>query len=132
MKAREAPHIALSARRAERLLVLLGLESHEQLSAHVEYRPLDHGRLREHQRDCLPFGKALSFLLGQRTECGAGAVEQRLPTHVASPALERAALDAHGLVVVEAVGDAALVEPGTRLLHGVAVLDAVDRDRLRL
>jgi hypothetical protein len=31
---------------------------------------------------------------------------------------------------VECVGDAVAVEPRTRLLHGVAVLDAVDRDRL--
>jgi gamma-glutamylcyclotransferase (GGCT)/AIG2-like uncharacterized protein YtfP len=40
-----------------------------------------------------------------------------------------AALDAVRLVIVEIVGDFLLVEEGARLLHGVAVLDAVDRDR---
>ena len=37
-------------------------------------------------------------------------------------------VDAGGLVVVECVIDAVRVEPGARLLHGVAVLDAVDGD----
>jgi len=37
-------------------------------------------------------------------------------------------LDAGGLVIVKGVIDAALVEPGARLLHRVAVLDAVNGD----
>ena len=69
-------------------------------------------------------------LSGKLAERGAGAVEQRLPPGLPRPALERAALDAGALVVVEGIGDAALVEPGPRLLHRVAVLDAVDRDGL--
>src|SRR5262249_34083358 len=63
-------------------------------------------------------------------ERGARAVEQRLPTDRARPAIEAFAIDPCGLVVVELIGDAVLVEPGTRLLHGVAVLDAIDGDRL--
>ena len=69
-------------------------------------------------------------LSGELAERGAGAVEQRLPSGCARPALERAAVDAGALVVVEAVRDDAVVEPGARLLHGVAVLDAVDGDGL--
>ncbi|MNF14305.1 hypothetical protein D3C80_2164700 [compost metagenome] len=38
-------------------------------------------------------------------------------------------VDTLDLVVVEAIGDAPAVEPGARLLHRVAVLDAVDGDR---
>ena len=43
---------------------------------------------------------------------------------------ELAALDPGRLVVMERIGDAVLLEPGARLLHGVAVLDAVDRGGL--
>src|SRR5437667_12801225 len=42
--------------------------------------------------------------------------------------LESLAFDAGGLVIVEIVSHAVLVEPGARLLHRVAVLDAVDGD----
>ena len=36
--------------------------------------------------------------------------------------------DARGLVVVKGIGDTLPVQPGPRLLHRVAVLDAVNRD----
>ena len=42
--------------------------------------------------------------------------------------LQALAIDARRLVVVKCVADAVLVEPGTGLLHGVAVFDAVDGD----
>ena len=67
-------------------------------------------------------------LSGSFLERRAGAVEQRLPAGFLGPAFEPGAFDAGGLVVVEGVVDAVLVEPGARLLHGVAVLDAVDGD----
>src|SRR5262249_20995353 len=69
-------------------------------------------------------------LVGMRqlAEGDAGAVEQRLPTDLPAPLLELVLSDACRLVVVKVVSDAMAVEPGARLLHGVAVLDAVDRD----
>src|SRR4051812_6330841 len=115
---------------AECLGVLLGLESHQELAADIEHRTLDHRRLREHQRDGLLLREPFLVLVRELAERGAGAVEQRLPTGCARPALERAAVDAGTLVIVEAVRHAAVVEPGARLLHGVAVLDAVDGDGL--
>ena len=42
---------------------------------------------------------------------------------------ELGAFDTRGLVVMEVIGDAMGFEPGARLFHGVAILDAVDRDR---
>src|SRR6185503_8425445 len=71
-------------------------------------------------------------VFGQFAERGAGAVEQGVPTHLADPGFEHAALDTRRLVVVESLHDAARVEPRTRLLHRVAILDAVDRDSLGL
>src|ERR1700742_35119 len=47
------------------------------------------------------------------------------------PSLKLRLFDAFGLVVVKHIGDAVTVQPGARLLHRVAVLDAVDRDGLR-
>src|SRR5580698_3597260 len=41
------------------------------------------------------------------------------------------AIDARGLVIVKFIIDAMLVQPGARLGHGVAILDAVDGDRFR-
>jgi hypothetical protein len=88
---------------AECLGVLLGLESHQQLAADIEHRALDHRRLREHQRDRLLLREPFLVLVRKLAERGAGAVEQRLPSARARPALERAAVDAGALVVVEAV-----------------------------
>ena len=45
-----------------------------------------------------------------------------------APAFQSLALDAGGLVIMEFVGNALLVQPRARLLHGVAILDAVDGD----
>src|SRR5262249_19678886 len=119
-----------SAPRGEFLLVLLRPEAHVELAADVEHRPPDHRRLRDHQRDRLLLGEPGLVLLRQRAERAAGAIDERLPARLARPAFEHAALDPCTLVVVEFVNDAALVEPGTRLLHRVAILDAVDGDRL--
>src|SRR5262249_6399342 len=109
----------------------LRLEADDELAADVEHRPLDHRRLRHHQGDRLLLGQVALVLVGQRAKGRSGAIEEGLPSDVARPGFEPAALDAGGLVVVKRIGDAALVEPGARLLHGVAVLDAVDRDGFR-
>jgi len=49
-----------------------------------------------------------------------------LPPYPAAPALQAGAVDPGGLVVVKLVLDPVTVQPGARLLHGVAVLDAVE------
>src|SRR3546814_13981655 len=58
----------------------------------------------------------------------AGAVQHRLQAQRLAPGLEMRAVDAGCLVVVEAVSDIVILQPGEGLLHGVAVLDAVDGD----
>jgi hypothetical protein len=101
---------------------------HQLAAAKIEDRPLDHGRLGHHQRQRLTLIDALLVLVRQFLEGGAGAVEQRLPTDLLAPPLQALAVDAGGLVVMERALDALLVEPSARLLHRVAVLDAVDGD----
>src|SRR5262245_65687399 len=115
---------------AKRLIVGLGLEADDELALHVEHRPLDHGGLIEHQRDRLLLRDRRLVLVRELAERRAGAVEQRFPANGTRPALEPLAIDPCRLVVVERVGDAVLLKPGARLLHGIAVLDAVDGDRL--
>src|SRR5262245_36006792 len=123
--ARRSGSSALQTRR----LVLVGLEPDQQAAAaEVEHRPLDHRRLRQHQRNRLLLVDRLFVLVGQLAEGRAGAVEQRVPADLLAPPLQPLAVDAIGLVVVEGVGDALLVEPGARFLHRAAVLDALDRD----
>ena len=65
-------------------------------------------------KNCDTMKKARAWLdqVRKLAERGAGSVEQRLPPRLPRPALEHAALDAGALVVVEGIGDAALVEPG--------------------
>ena len=65
-------------------------------------------------------------LSGRFLKVSAGAVDELFPACLLRPSFQLLARDALGLVVVEIVGDALLVEPGARLLHRVAVLDAVD------
>src|SRR5208282_3860662 len=118
-----------SAPRSDRLAVEFRLESdHELAAAEVEHRPLDHRRLRQHQRHGL-FGVEMVFVfLRKFTEAHAGAVEQRLPANFLAPSLQPLAFDPGGLVVVEGIVDAVLVQPSARLFHRLAVLDAVDGD----
>src|SRR2546421_5131363 len=116
----------MTAERLPQALIPLRLEPDENLSAaEFQHRPLDDRRLRQHQRDRLFLGQAFLVFLGQLAERGAGLVEQALPADFLGPAFEFAALDTGGLVVIEGVRNAALVEPRARLLHRVAVLDAV-------
>src|SRR3954451_8962346 len=113
----------------QRLVVGLGLETDQNAAAaEIEHRPLDHRRLFQHQRERLLLVDTGLGLVGQLAERRAGAVQERFPAGLLRPALQPVAVDAAHLVVMEAVLDTVLVEPNTGLLHGVAVLDAVDRD----
>src|SRR5262249_29461997 len=70
-------------------------------------------------------------LLGQFAKRLARAVDQRLPADGFRPAFKALALDPGCLVVMEDMRDTIVFKPGSRLLHGVAVLDPVDRDLFR-
>src|SRR5690606_29330066 len=59
-------------------------------------------------------------------ECRAAPVEQRFPACGIAPSGQLVQIGAFLLVVVEGVIDAFRVEPATRLLHSVAVGDAVE------
>src|SRR5882724_4524346 len=112
-------------RRRHFLGVDFRLEADQQFAAEIEHRPLDHRGLLQHQSDGLAFVQAFPVAVGQFAERGAGAIEQRFPAEFIGPLLEFFLGDAFGLVVMETVSYAMAVEPGARLLHGVAVLDAV-------
>ena len=114
---------------AQAFSVLLRLEADQQLAAaKIEYWAFDHRGLRQHQRDGYLLCDAALVLIGQFLESRAGTVEQRLPAHLLRPAFQLCVFDAGGFVVVESIIDAVIVEPCTRLLHGVAVFDAVEGD----
>jgi hypothetical protein len=107
-------------------------EANQQFAAtEIEHRPLDHRRLRQHQRNCFSSVESVLILVRQFAECRAGAIEQGLPAELLAPRFKLRALDAGGLVIVKGIIDAVLVEPSARLFHRVAVLDAVDGDRHR-
>src|ERR1700704_1121956 len=104
------------------------LEPDEQFAAEIEHRPLDHRGLRQHQGKRLALVQAFPIAIGQFAKRGAGAIEHGFPSQFVAPALELVLGDAFDLVIMKAVSHAVAVEPGARLLHGVAVLDAVDGD----
>src|SRR6185312_6999983 len=108
----------------------LRLEADQPLLAEIEHRPLDHRRLLGHQGERFLLAQPFPVGVGQLPEGGAGAVEQHLPAQFLAPGLQNVLADAFALVVVEMILHAMTVEPGPRLLHGIAVLDAVDGDGL--
>src|SRR5258706_8139850 len=105
------------------------LEPDQQFAAEIEHGPLDHRGLRQHQGKRLTLVQAFLVTIRQFSKRGAGAIEQRLPAEFIGPALEFFLGNALGFVIVKPVSHAVAVEPGVGLLHGVAVLDAVDGDR---
>src|SRR4029079_11555364 len=110
--------------------VLLRLEANQQFApARLQDGPFDHRRLPEHQAEGFCLGDAVLLLVREFLEGCSCAVEQRLPTDLLCPLLKLRPFDARNLIVVERIIDAMLVEPGTRLLHRVAVLADVDGDR---
>src|SRR3569833_1873237 len=113
---------------ARRQLLLVGgrVKSHQQPLAVYQYGPLDHGRLSNHQADGLLFIQPGLQLVRELAKGRAGPVEQHLPPDLARPALQYTCIDSRRLVVMKLVLHAVGVEPGARLFHGVAVLDAVD------
>ena len=66
----------------------LRLEADQQFAAEIEHRPLDHRRLRQHQRERLALVEAFLVAVGQFAKRGAGAIEQRFPAEFIGPALE--------------------------------------------
>src|SRR5450432_727279 len=106
----------------------LRLEAYEALAAEIEHRALDHRGLRHHQGERLLLVQALLLSVRQFLERRAGPIEQGLPADFVAPGLQLFLGNALALVVVKIVGHAVAVEPGAGLLHGVTVLDAVDRD----
>ncbi len=127
---RSAPPAGLTGSGDEGLIVRR-LEPDEDAAALLQHRALDHGGLRQHQGDRLLLREVRAVRIGQLLEGGSGLVEQWFPTHGPDPALQPLPVDAGGLVVMEGVGRALLLEEGPGLLHGVAVLDAIDGQRVR-
>src|SRR5262249_16218387 len=98
----------------------------QQLAADFQHRPLDHRWLRQHQRQRLFLVEAFLVGVGQLLERRAGAIEQRLPARLATPLLQLLLRLTRCLVVQKIVSVAMRINPGGGVLHGVAVLDAVD------
>lgn len=111
--------------------VVLGLEADDQSAADIEHWPLDHRWLRQHQRESFFFGEILTIFVRQFAERRAGAIEQDFPSRFFRLAFEHGFVDAFDLVIVKRIFDAVRIEPGARLFHCVARLDAVNRNRLR-
>src|ERR1700728_3494314 len=107
-------------------LVNLRREAHGKLAVYIQDGTLDHRRLPAHQRNRPFLREPVLIFFRQLSVRRTGAVYQHLPTHLARPALQHAALNARSLVIVKRIRDATAVEPGARLLHRVAILDAVN------
>src|SRR6185312_2238359 len=112
----------------EQLHVLVRPEAHDNLALQLQHRALYHRGLRQHQSDGFFPGQPVLVGVGQLFECRSGAVEQRFPARLFYPAFQPRLVDALLLIVVEGVFDLVAVEPGARLLHRIAVGNAVDLD----
>src|SRR6185437_8822265 len=106
----------------------LRLETDKYLAVCLQHWALDHRRLRQHERDGFLLGETFPVFLRKFSKSGAGPIEKHFPTHFAQPALQLRAIDALRLVVMKDVCDAMAVQPGSRLFHRVAILDAVEDD----
>jgi len=85
--------------------------------------------MRQHQRLRLA-GVEIRFVsVGQLAKRGAGLVQERLPAELFHPAVEPLRLQPLLAVVVEGILDAVAVEPAARLLHRIAVGNAIKGDR---
>src|SRR5690606_22288438 len=93
----------------------------------LQHGPLDHRRLREHERDGLALVERALLVVRQLAKGRAGPVEELFPARSTAPPLEPLRVDAVLLIVVKRVLDRVLVEPRTRLLYRVAIPDPVDR-----
>src|SRR5215208_3358010 len=113
----------------KRLFIKLRLETYHDGAAEIEHGALDHGGLVEHERDGLALVETGLVGIRQLAEGRTRAVQKRLPADIAGPGFQTRTVDAVNLVVVEGVRHALGIEPGPRLLHRVAILDAVERRR---
>ncbi len=66
----------------EEHLVLIGLEADSQLASLIQYRPLDHRRLHQHQLACLRSIDILTLAIWQFAEGCACTIEQFFPLNV--------------------------------------------------
>src|SRR3546814_15144767 len=71
----------------------------------------------------------LLLLVGQLAEGRLRLVEQLFPAEPVDPALQPRGVEPVLADVVKAIGDALLVEPAPRLLHRVAVRNAIENHR---
>src|SRR5690606_17863142 len=119
-----------SGLQSERVRVEIGLEAHENFfpSRKLENRPFDHRRLRHHESDGLLRVEVRLVRVIEFAKRRTRTIEHDLPTDILHPAFQTGAVDAFRFVVMESVGDAVRVEPRSRRLHRVAILDAVDGD----
>ncbi len=114
----------------ERSFVDFRLEPDQPPVSEIKHRALDHGRLFFHQANRLPGIHIGLVCFGKFSESGAGAVEKLLPADLLHPRLQPRALNADGPVIMKRIGNVMRLKPGPRLLHRVAVLDAVDHGGL--
>src|SRR5690606_4235108 len=107
----------------ESLVVGGGLEADDETIVELEHRPLDQRWLGEHVAKSRSLVERTFVRVRQLAKGPAGSVDHALPAEPAAPACELVGLDAGRLVVMEAVVDAARIEPCASLPHRVAVLD---------
>ena len=108
----------------------VGVVAEVQLPPMREHRPANHARLFAHQHHCA--AGIDHRALASRVELAPGAalaVQQALPAEGIRLADKGVIGYAELLVIVEDVRHTALGKEGARLLHGVAVRDAVQRCR---
>src|SRR3546814_8671598 len=101
---------APSPESGEQSLVAFRIEAHQQRPVRLDHRAPDHRRLPHHQPDGLVFVQRRLVGIGKLAKGRAGAVQQLLPAELATPPPQPRLVDTRGLVVVEIIGDAALVE----------------------
>src|SRR5690606_18932107 len=108
-------------------LVLRRLEPDDEALAELDYRSLDERGLRQHERQGLFPVEAFLLLRRELAKGRSRAVQKRFPSEPIAPRGESRTIDAGHLVVVKRVAHPCRVEPGARLLHGIAVADTVHR-----
>src|SRR6202012_1200167 len=117
-----------SARRRRLLGIDLRFEPNQQLAAEIEHRPLDHRWLPQHQRESFTLVETFLVAVRQFAERGTCTIEQGLPAEFVAPLFQPVLGDALGLVIMKIIGHSVAIEPDAGLLHGVAVLDAINGD----
>src|SRR5262245_16442110 len=102
------------------------IEPDQQAGAGLEHRPLDRARVLLEEGEGARFVQSGLLRVRDLAPGGPARVGELLPAHALRPFLELAGRHAVLLVVVELVRHLLCLEEGERLLHRVAVADAVD------